>query len=72
MADYLYRGFLVDENRHYKLLEEKFIVNFILEGIFVKDGYDGVETFLDSMLKKLVENQDWRKLIDQCSQGQFL
>ena len=69
MADYLYRGFLVDENRHYKLLEEKFIVNFILEGIFVKDGYDGVETFLDSMLKKLVENQDWRKLIDQCSQG---
>ena len=59
VADYLYRRFLLDENRHNNLLEDKFILNFILDGIFVKDEYDGVVTFLDSMLKKLVENQDW-------------
>jgi hypothetical protein len=61
----LYQGFLLDEKRHNKLLENESIRIFILKKILATWEYDGVQVFLNSMLKELVEDdEEWRNRID--------
>nr|CAH0106737.1 unnamed protein product [Daphnia galeata] len=68
-AKYLYKGFLLDDKRHNKLLENESIRQLILEEILVDRSsgrnpkYYGVQGFLNSMLKELVDNEDWRNKI---------
>ncbi|EFX78233.1 hypothetical protein DAPPUDRAFT_320734 [Daphnia pulex] len=65
-ARYLYEGFLLDDERHNKLLENESIQKLILNKILSIKQYDGVQVFFNSMLKKLVDkDQEWRNRIIQ-------
>jgi hypothetical protein len=64
-ARYLYQGFLLDEKRHNKLLENESIRMLILKKILARPEYHGVQVFFNSMLKELVEDdEEWRNRID--------
>jgi hypothetical protein len=64
-ARYLYEGFLLDEKRHNKLLENESIRMLILKKILARPEYHGVQVFFNSMLKELVEDdEEWRNRID--------
>ncbi|EFX87170.1 hypothetical protein DAPPUDRAFT_97425 [Daphnia pulex] len=64
-ARYLYQGFLLDEKRHNKLLDNESIRMLILKKILATWEYHGVQVFFNSMLKELVEgNKKWRNRID--------
>ncbi|XP_046457675.1 uncharacterized protein LOC124204626 [Daphnia pulex] len=64
-ARYLYDGFLLDEKRHNKLLDNESIQKLILNKILAVKQYNGVQVFFDSMLKELVDNdEEWRNRID--------
>jgi hypothetical protein len=64
-ARYLYEGFLLDEKRHNKLLENESIRMFILKKILARPEYHGVQVFFNSMLKELVDcDEEWRNRID--------
>jgi hypothetical protein len=66
-ARHLYQGFLLDEKRHNKLLENESIRMLILNEILARPEYDGVQVFFNSMLKELVEDdEEWRNRIDRC------
>ncbi|EFX87323.1 hypothetical protein DAPPUDRAFT_307124 [Daphnia pulex] len=66
MAEYLYTGFLLDEEKRNHLLIYKSARKFIVSKILVKNHYDGVQIFLDSMLKEMVDdNEEWRNRINQ-------
>ena len=67
VADYIYQGFLPDENRHNELLEEEATCNFIKHLILRQGEFEGVITFLDSKFMGLVKDENWRNLIDRCS-----
>ncbi|EFX60897.1 hypothetical protein DAPPUDRAFT_341061 [Daphnia pulex] len=43
MAEYLYTGFLLDDNKRNKLLDCEFARKFIIDQILVKEQYDGVQ-----------------------------
>jgi hypothetical protein len=58
-AKYLYKGFLLNDKRHNQILENESIRRLILEEILVRPKYYGVQEFLNSMLKELVDNEDW-------------
>ncbi|EFX78234.1 hypothetical protein DAPPUDRAFT_246627 [Daphnia pulex] len=63
-ARYLYEGFLVDDERHNKLLENESIQKLILNKILSIEQYDGVQVFFNCMLKELVDDdQEWRNRI---------
>jgi hypothetical protein len=64
-ARYLYQGFLLDEKRHNKLLENESIRMLILKKILATWDYHGVQVFFNSMMKELVEgDKEWRNKID--------
>jgi hypothetical protein len=64
-ARYLYQGFLLDEKRHNKLLENESIRMLIVKKILATPEYDGVQVFFNSMLKELVkDDQEWRNIIN--------
>ncbi|XP_057373309.1 uncharacterized protein LOC130694258 [Daphnia carinata] len=64
VAKYLYEGFHPDEERYNKLLENESIRKLILNKILASEQYDGVQMFLDGMVKTLVdEDEEWRRLI---------
>ncbi len=64
-ARYLYEGFLLDEKRHNKLLENESIRMLILKKILARPEYHGVQVFFNSMLKELVDgDEEWRNRID--------
>jgi hypothetical protein len=66
MAEYLYTGFLLDDEKRNHLLEYKSARKLIIGKILVKNQYDGVQIFLDSMLKEMVDdNEEWRNGIIQ-------
>jgi hypothetical protein len=66
-AKYLYEGFLLDEKRHNKILENESIHMLILQKILATPEYDGVQVFFNSMLKELVDgDEEWRNRIDRC------
>ena len=77
VADYIYQGFLPDEKLHNKLLEEESTRDFIKKVIFKKENRhgmldvqkecEGVVTFLNSKLRRLVESEKWRDLVNKCS-----
>ncbi|XP_046457679.1 uncharacterized protein LOC124204628 [Daphnia pulex] len=63
-ARYLFNGFLLDDKRHNKLLDDKSASTFIVSTILVKREYNGVQVFFNGMLKELVDDDDeWRKRI---------
>jgi hypothetical protein len=63
-ARYLYEGFLVDDERHNKLLENESIQKLILNKILSVEQYDGVQVFFNCMLKELVDDdQEWHNRI---------
>jgi hypothetical protein len=63
-ARYLFKGFLLDDKRHNKLLDDKSASTFIVSTILVKREYNGVQVFFNGMLKELVDDDDeWRKRI---------
>jgi hypothetical protein len=65
-AKYLYKGFLLDDDQHNKLLENESIQKLFLNKILSENKYDGVQVFFNSMLKELVDNdQEWRNRIIQ-------
>ncbi len=65
-ARYLYEGFLLDDERRNKLLENESIQKLILNKILSENQYDGVQVFFNSMLKNLVDDdQEWRNRIIQ-------
>ena len=65
-ATYLYKGFLLDEKRHNKLLENESIRMLILNKILARPEYDGVQVFFNSMLKDLVDDdKEWRNRINR-------
>ena len=65
-AKYLYEGFLLDHDiKHNRLLEKEEIREFFSNKIMVDDTYDGIRVFLDGMMKEIVDNEEWRNLIDR-------
>jgi rRNA maturation protein Rpf1 len=63
-ARYLYKGFLLDDDQHNKLLENESIQKLILNKILSIEQYDGVQVFFNGMLKELVDDdQEWRNRI---------
>jgi hypothetical protein len=65
-ARYLFRGFLLDDEQHNKLLENEVIQKLILNKILSENQYDGVQVFFNGMLKDLVDDdQEWRNRIFQ-------
>ena len=63
VAEYIYNGFLLEDDCHNKLLEKEEVRKLIIQEILVQPPYEGVRLFLDSMFKKLVERM--RNRIDQ-------
>ncbi len=65
-ARYLYKGFLLDDDQHNKLLENESASKFIVSTILVKREYNGVHIFFNGMLKELVDDVvEWRTRIDR-------
>jgi hypothetical protein len=64
-ARYLYKGFLVDDKRHNKLLENESIQKLIMNKILSTYRFDGVQVFFNGMLKELVDSTEWRNRIVQ-------
>nr|CAH0106736.1 unnamed protein product [Daphnia galeata] len=63
-AKYLYKGFLLDDKRHNKLLENALSRKIIVDQILAMKQYDGVQTFFDYLLKGLVDkDKEWRDRI---------
>jgi hypothetical protein len=68
MAEYLYKGFLLDNDKEKSLpIVEKNAREFIKVNIILtKNHYAGVLVFFDSMLKEIVsENIKWREIINK-------
>jgi hypothetical protein len=64
-ARYLYKGFLLDDERHNKLLDDTTASKLIVNKILSKREYNGVQVFFNGMLKELVDgNEKWRNNID--------
>jgi hypothetical protein len=62
-ATFLYKGFLLDDTQHNKLLENESIQRLILEEILIKREYDGVQVFFNGMLKRIVDDDEkWRNI----------
>ena len=62
MAEYLNKGFHTEEDQHNKLLKEEPVRQLIANEILVKYQYEGVRVFLDSMLKEIVDTEEWRRI----------
>ncbi|XP_045027624.1 uncharacterized protein LOC123470974 [Daphnia magna] len=66
VAKHLYEGFHLDDKRHNKLLENESIRKLILNKILASKQYDGVQVFLDCMVRNDVdEDEEWRCQIDR-------
>ena len=62
MAEYLFQGFHLEDDNG--LLDNKSIRQLISDAILVEDQYNGVRIFLDSMLKEIVDTDNWRQIHD--------
>ena len=72
-ANYLYEGFLIDDEKRNRLLDNKEVRHLIFDKILVYDQYNGVRFFFDAMLKDIITSKEWRKvLIDPRLGGQPL
>jgi hypothetical protein len=66
MAEYLYTGFLLDDDKRNKLLDFDSARKLIIDSIFAKEQYDGVHVFFNSMLKEIVDrNEEWHENINK-------
>ncbi|EFX86913.1 hypothetical protein DAPPUDRAFT_97078 [Daphnia pulex] len=66
MAEYLYTGFLLDDDKRNKLLDYDSARKLIIDKILVKEQYDGVQVFFNSMLKEIVDgNEEWHANINE-------
>jgi hypothetical protein len=64
MAEYLYTGFLLDDQKRNHLLDYDSARKLIIDKILVKEQYDGVQVFFNSMLKEIVnENKEWENIV---------
>ena len=64
-AKYLFEGFLLKDDEHNRLLENKETMHFIVCQILVDNTYSGVRFFFDAMLKDITHSKEWRKRIDR-------
>ena len=63
MADYLYKGFLPDDEKRNGLLDKDAICKLIVKKIFAKEQYEGVQVFFNSMLREiLVDSVKWSNI----------
>ena len=57
VAKYLHKGFQPDDKKNNKLLDNEAVCDLIIEEILSKNEYDGVQIFLDSLLKDIVSTE---------------
>jgi hypothetical protein len=55
-ARHLYKGVIIDDKKHNKLLENESVRKLIIEMMANKVTYEGVKVFFNSMLKKIVDD----------------
>lgn len=66
VAEFLYKGFLSEENKDKDQIQDTDgpLRDFMIHHILVKNAYEGVRVFLDSMLKDMaVTDKTWRETI---------
>ena len=64
VARHLYEGFIIDDKKHNKLLENESVRRLIIEMMADNVTYEGVKVFFNSMLKEIVDDdKQWRKNI---------
>ncbi len=59
VAEYLFDGFRLDDLSHNGLLDSTAARDFMVHKLLVKDEYDGVRIFLDSMLRTITASEEW-------------
>ena len=65
MAEFFYKGLILNDKEHNKLLEKKLVRQMIINKILVDNKqYNGVQIFLNAMLGEMVDNEEWRKRIN--------
>ena len=65
MAEYLFQGFQLEDDKHNGLLDNEPIRKLIANEILIKDQYNGVRIFLDSMLKDVFKTEEWKREINE-------
>ena len=69
VVEYLYKGFLLDSHNNNKLLEKEAVRKLIVYDILLKRRYEGgVQIFFDSALKRVINDGEWREIINRNSE----
>ena len=68
-AKFLYEGFHVGDGQHNGLLDSEPVRKIIANEILVKEQYNGVRLFLDSMLIKIMDSNEWRQIQETGTTG---